>query len=164
MSVTSPLLRKLLHHSILFLGVLGELFFSMAGLVGLSGGKWTILSGLLLLVHSLRLVQMCLQTGLLLIAGKLKIEDSTLHTRKPGKQVITFLLVANAALFLMNTFEAQKAGISPEIVHFYGLQSWALLVRGCAPLTIFYRFHSSVCFAEVWKHSYNVKQHEPSTL
>jgi hypothetical protein len=98
------------------------------------------------------------------MAEQLKIQDSMLQGRKPGKQVITFLLVANVALFIMNTFEAQKAGISPEIVHFYGLQSWAMLVRGCAPLCIFYRFHSSVCFAEVWKHTYpvNTEQNDSS--
>uniref|UniRef100_A0A914WZR4 Uncharacterized protein n=1 Tax=Plectus sambesii TaxID=2011161 RepID=A0A914WZR4_9BILA len=137
----------------------------MAGLVGLTGDRtWTVLSFLLVLAHILRLVQVCLQSGLLLLAEKLKIEDVRLRDQKPGKQVITFLLVANVALFLMNTFEAQKAGISPEIVHFYGIQSWVMFVRSCAPLTIFYRFHSSVCFAEVWKHCYTVKEHDDLPL
>jgi hypothetical protein len=69
-------------------------------------------------------------------------------------KVITFLLIANIALFLMNIFEAQKAGMTADVVRNYGSRSWALLVRGVSPLTIFYRFHSSVCFADIWKHSF----------
>ena len=49
----------------------------------------------------------------------------------------------NCALFLLNIFEAQKAGVTDEIVALYGNRSWALLVRGCSPLTIFYRFVDS---------------------
>lgn len=54
----------------------------------------------------------------------------------------------------MNTFEAQKAGVTENIVRYFGSKAWALLVRGCSPLTIFYRFHSSACFAEIWKHAF----------
>lgn len=69
--------------------------------------------------------------------------------------MITFLLVANVALLITNTFEAQSAGVSEDIVRLYGSLAWALLVRGCAPLTIFFRFHSAACFADIWKHTYS---------
>ena len=58
---------------------------------------------------------------------------------KPGKQVITLLLMMNCAQFLMNVFEAQKAGVDEEIVRMYGSYYWAVLIRGCSPLTIFFR-------------------------
>lgn len=50
------------------------------------------------------------------------------------------LLMMNCAQFMMNVFEAQKAGINDEMIHMYGSYYWAIVVRGCSPLTIFYRF------------------------
>ncbi|KAK6049721.1 hypothetical protein COOONC_12774 [Cooperia oncophora] len=54
----------------------------------------------------------------------------------------------------MNLFESEKPGISESIIDFYGKRSWVFLVRSFSPLTIFYRFHSSVCLAEIWKNVY----------
>lgn len=114
---------------------------------------------------------MALQSCLIYIAGKLRVHgDAELRRSQPGKQAITFLLLANVAMFLMNLLESEKAGVSEAVVNFYGKKSWVFLVRSfrhaasvvvssdpsvcCSPLTIFYRFHSSVCLAEVWKNAY----------
>lgn len=35
---------------------------------------------------------------------------------QPGKQAITFLLTANLAIFFMNLFESEKAGVSEIII------------------------------------------------
>lgn len=37
---------------------------------------------------------------------------------------------------------------------FYGFTVWNILNHISIPLTMFYRFHSSVCFVDIWKHSY----------
>uniref|UniRef100_A0A915DUH7 Uncharacterized protein n=1 Tax=Ditylenchus dipsaci TaxID=166011 RepID=A0A915DUH7_9BILA len=34
---------------------------------------------------------------------------------------------------------------------------YASLIVAVGPLVVFYRFHSSVCLAEIWKHCYNIK-------
>jgi len=47
-----------------------------------------------------------------------------LRERQPGKQAITFLLLANISMFLMNLLEAEKAGVSETVVNFYGKRSW----------------------------------------
>uniref|UniRef100_A0A7E4W4G8 Otopetrin-2 n=1 Tax=Panagrellus redivivus TaxID=6233 RepID=A0A7E4W4G8_PANRE len=148
--------QELLDMILLSLGMIGEMIYSVAGLVGLTGDKtWHPLSVVLLVCHITRLGQVGLQCCLIYIAGKLRIQgDSELRNKQPGKQVITFLLIANVAMFLMNLFETEKAGISETVVNFYGKKSWVFLVRSFSPLTIFYRFHSSVCFAEVWKNAY----------
>uniref|UniRef100_A0A1I8AA25 Otopetrin n=1 Tax=Steinernema glaseri TaxID=37863 RepID=A0A1I8AA25_9BILA len=148
--------QELLDKILLSLGMIGELIYSVAGLVGLTGDRaWQPLTVVLLFVHITRLTQVGLQSCLLYIAGKLRIQgDHELRTSQPGKQAITFLLIANIAMFLMNLFESEKAGVSETIVNFYGKKSWVFLVRSFSPLTIFYRFHSSVYFAEVWKNVY----------
>lgn len=118
-------------------------------------------------------VQVCLQSCLIYIAGKLRVQgDPELRNSQPGKQAVTFLLLANiglpqaiaveiyvmiAAMFLMNLLESEKAGVCKSVVEFYGKKNWVFLVRSFSPLTIFYRFHSSVCLAEVWKNAYSWK-------
>lgn len=67
----------------------------------------------------------------------------------------------NIAMFIMNFFEAEKFGVSETVVQFYGRENWVYLIRTFTPLTIFYRFHSSVCLAEIWKNTYaeRIKAH-----
>ncbi|KAI6180412.1 Otopetrin domain containing protein [Aphelenchoides besseyi] len=148
--------QELLDLILLTLGMSGEMLYSVAGLVGLSGdGNWHPLSIILFVVHVTRIAQVGVQSCLIYIAGKLRIQgDVELKRSQPGKQAITFLLIANIAMFLMNLLESEKAGVSEAVVNFYGKKSWVFLVRSFSPLTIFYRFHSSVCLAEVWKNAY----------
>ncbi|KAI6204319.1 hypothetical protein M3Y94_00660100 [Aphelenchoides besseyi] len=148
--------QELLDLILLTLGMSGEMLYSVAGLVGLSGdGNWHPLSIILFVVHVTRIAQVGVQSCLIYIAGKLRIQgDLELKRSQPGKQAITFLLIANIAMFLMNLLESEKAGVSEAVVNFYGKKSWVFLVRSFSPLTIFYRFHSSVCLAEVWKNAY----------
>ncbi|KAK6041102.1 hypothetical protein COOONC_21393 [Cooperia oncophora] len=140
--------QELLDRILLWLGLVGELIYSVAGLVGLTGdAQWQPLAFLLFFVHIFRLIQVGAQTFLIYLASRVKVGTASRHNQ-PGKQAITFLLAANLSIFLMNLFESEKPGISESIIDFYGKRSWVFLVRSFSPLTIFYRFHSSVCLAE----------------
>ncbi len=72
----------------------------------------------------------------------------------PGKQFVTFLLVANIAMFFFHTFEGMKQG---AINNGRATPVHTIVVFAVAPLIIFYRFHCSVCLAEIWKHCYDMK-------
>ncbi|XP_054167361.1 proton channel OtopLc-like [Oppia nitens] len=74
--------------------------------------------------------------------------------KQPGRQLITFLLINNLTLWIIYTFEMQKVEASPLQLSVYGYTTWALIIRITLPLSIFYRFHSAITFAEVWKNSY----------
>ncbi|CDH93213.1 OToPetrin-Like [Caenorhabditis elegans] len=151
--------QELLDQILLSIGLVGELIYSVAGLVGLTGEKqWTNFSFILLFVHIFRLIQVGTQTFLLHVARSVRMGCEH-REAQPGKQAITFLLTANLAIFFMNLFESEKAGVSEMIIEYYGKRSWVFLVRSFSPLTIFYRFHSSVCFAEIWKNVYAAKTH-----
>lgn len=73
---------------------------------------------------------------------------------KPGRQIITFLLMVNLTFWIIYTFEMQKVQASPVQLGFYGFMAWTVIVRTTLPLSIFFRFHSFITFAEVWKNSY----------
>ncbi|XP_055713276.1 proton channel OtopLc isoform X4 [Phlebotomus papatasi] len=77
------------------------------------------------------------------------------HDRsKPGRQIVTFLLICNISMFAIYTFEAQKVFANPVQLDFYGFIAWSLIQRVTLPLCIFHRFHSAVTLAEVWKTTY----------
>ena len=109
----------------------------------------------MLISHISRITEVVLQSYLISIAVKLKLPR---HIKNhPGKQTITFLIIANIALFIMNLFEQDKVGVSHVVVDFFGQQNWTFLIRIFSPLTIFFQFHSSVCLAEIWKNTYSKK-------
>ncbi|RWS12618.1 otopetrin-2-like protein [Dinothrombium tinctorium] len=103
-----------------------------------------------LLTSTLTIIQVTLQS--LFISDVVCRKRST--TKQPGRQLITFLLIANLTLWIIYTFEMQKVEASPVQLGVYGFTTWALIVRITLPLSIFYRFHSAITFAEVWKNSY----------
>ncbi|ULT82941.1 hypothetical protein L5515_018145 [Caenorhabditis briggsae] len=147
---------ELLDRILLVVGLMGELTFSIGGILSFVNNISVGLPLIIFITNVLRLIQVTFQSGLLMVASRLRLEEGDQHMLryKPGKQVITMLLMMNCAQFLMNVFEAQKAGINDEMISMYGSYYWAIIVRGCSPLTIFYRFHSSACFAEVWKKTF----------
>ncbi|XP_024083582.1 uncharacterized protein LOC106670032 isoform X3 [Cimex lectularius] len=77
------------------------------------------------------------------------------HDRsKPGRQIVTFLLIANVTMWIIYTFEMQKVVANPVQLDFYGFLAWSVVQRITLPLCIFHRFHSAVTLAEIWKTSY----------
>lgn len=80
------------------------------------------------------------------------------HDRsKPGRQIVTFLLICNVTMWVIYTFEAQKVAANPVQLDFYGFLIWSIVQRVTLPLCIFHRFHSAVTLAEIWKTSYKAR-------
>lgn len=76
---------------------------------------------------------------------------------KPGRQYVTFLVVANTALWAVNSFEQLKATSHPVQMEFYGALPWSLITHISVPLAIFYRYHSTVCLADIWSEAYEIR-------
>ncbi|KAG5895146.1 hypothetical protein JTB14_007317 [Gonioctena quinquepunctata] len=80
------------------------------------------------------------------------------HDRsKPGRQVVTFLLICNVTIWIIYTFEMKKVQENPVQLNFYGYLAWSMIQRFTLPLCIFHRFHSAVTLAEIWKTSYKAR-------
>ncbi|XP_043484178.1 proton channel OtopLc isoform X3 [Leptopilina heterotoma] len=80
------------------------------------------------------------------------------HDRsKPGRQIVTFLLMCNVTMWVIYSFEAHKVNLNPVQLDFYGYLAWAIVQRVTLPLCIFHRFHSAVTLAEIWKTSYKAR-------
>lgn len=102
-------------------------------------------------------VQTTCQTIFILDASKRSVATAKQNRRKPGREVVTFLLVTNLAMWAINTLEKSRAESHPVQLHFYGVWAWTIITHVSMPLAIFYRFHSTVCLCEIWKKAYKVK-------
>ena len=86
-------------------------------------------------------------------------ESKQNQTLKPGRNIITFLICTNLILWLWETIEAKTPGYNKARKYYYGKIFWTILGHLLLPLTIFYRFHSSVALADIWASAYQAGTH-----
>ena len=116
----------------------------------------TVSAGTLMIVCGCLVV---LETGLqtVFIFNGLRRVSYKNGSQKPGREFVAFLLVCNIALWGTATFERLRLSANPLQTSFYGFLPWTIVSHVCMPLTILYRFHSTVCLANIWKSAYKIK-------
>jgi hypothetical protein len=75
--------------------------------------------------------------------------------KKPGRELITLSLLLNISSWIVYTFESK--GVESFLTSessFFGESLWMIVSHVTLPLMLFYRFHASVCLADVWKEAY----------
>ncbi|CAH4033500.1 proton channel OtopLc-like [Pieris brassicae] len=97
------------------------------------------------------IIQSSCQTLLILDAWSRRCTN---YKRRLGRQLVTFLLVGNFALWLLNRVKNARAEFHPLQMQFYGVWAWTLITHVSVPLLVCYRFQATVCFYEIWKNSY----------
>lgn len=104
-------------------------------------------------------IQAITQTLFIMDGLRRRATDSAQTKAKPGRSLVTFLLICNLALWLVDTFEVKEAHTSPLFVQFYGHVAWVIIMHICLPLTIFFRFLSTICLSEIWAISFRRHNH-----
>ncbi|VDN27172.1 unnamed protein product [Cylicostephanus goldi] len=95
---------------LLIIGLVGEIVYCVIGLdIFITNRRahkyYSILPAFVFVV---RLVQVLVQAAFILITSRLRCLSPYTIKYKPGKQMITFLLVANVTLFVFHTYEGKK--------------------------------------------------------
>ncbi|XP_052900290.1 proton channel OtopLc-like [Anopheles moucheti] len=116
---------------------------------------WAVLS------EVLALAQTSLQTLFVLSTWWRRCKGARQNRTKPGREIVTFLLVANLAAWSVNSLVKSNASFRPLVMGFYGAAAWSIIAHISMPLAIFYRFHSTICLFEIWKNSYKARYNEP---
>ncbi|KAH8270987.1 hypothetical protein KR044_008421 [Drosophila immigrans] len=155
------------HHSmdldnlLLVVAQTGVYLYGMFSILGSYFAKWDTVpdrvEGIIAEVFSV--VQTSLQTMFILHASHRRCKGSKQVRRKPGREIITFLLVANMAIWFVNTLIKGRAVFRETHLEFFGTWGWTIITHISMPLAIFYRFHSTICLFEVWKITYKAKAH-----
>ncbi|KAK9873108.1 hypothetical protein WA026_020836 [Henosepilachna vigintioctopunctata] len=112
---------------------------------------------LVMITGCLSVVQVVLQLLFIADVSRRRVHLPEHDRSKPGRQVVTFLLICNVTMWIIYTFEIQKVEANPVQLEFYGFLAWAIVQRFTLPLCIFHRFHSAVTLAEIWKTSYKAR-------
>jgi len=86
------------------------------------------------------------------------VHTSTQADAKPGRALVTLLLLLNLSQWIVCIFEEKKAEELPLHADFYGHLPWSIISHLCIPLVIFYRFHSTVCLSDIWNTAYEFAQ------
>ncbi|CAB3256578.1 unnamed protein product [Arctia plantaginis] len=144
---------------LLVLAQSGMFVYCMFSMIGSHHTQHFKNSGGLTLFFSefLSLNQTIIQTLFIVDAWWRRSGTSEQRRNKPGRQLVTFLLVANMAMWAINTLEKNRAEFRPEHLAFYGPWAWTIITHVSMPLAIFYRFHSTICLFEIWKNCFKNK-------
>ncbi|EFO87647.1 hypothetical protein CRE_05543 [Caenorhabditis remanei] len=144
---------------LLIVGLAGECVYSCAGMDLYLNGRLTKqrVSWITIPSFVLRITEVLIQTVFILFASRMRCYNYATRESHPGKQVITFLLVCNINLFIYHTFETMESNFGFPV----NLpDNYSVMLSIASPIVVFYRFHSSACLAEIWKHTYSRKHHE----
>ncbi|GMR30518.1 hypothetical protein PMAYCL1PPCAC_00713 [Pristionchus mayeri] len=152
---------EILDEILLFIGLIGELLFCCAEIdVFITPREgFKPMPVYIFIMYIFRLIQVTVQTVFILMSFRLHGNPSS--RASPGKQFVTFLLVANVTLFVFHVYEGMKKGFGYEM---HGDSAYTIIIYAVTPLIVFYRFHSSVCLAEIWKHAYSKKEKHSGSL
>ncbi|VDO16543.1 unnamed protein product [Rodentolepis nana] len=101
---------------------------------------------------------------LVLVASRSQVTSEQQMIDKPGRSIITFLLILNLALWIASTFGLKHA-VKFEIhrTHYSDI-AWKIITHLSLPLIIFFRFHSTICLADVWLNAYRMGSHEVANI
>ncbi|XP_075733957.1 proton channel OtopLc [Rhipicephalus microplus] len=131
-------------------------YFAHATLVAIAelevGGSYVRLA-----LQLFSVIQVVTQTPLIIDALRRCSNSPTLRYKKPGREIVSFLIVVNITMWIVYTFESKAVGKLFTGTGYFGLQSWVFVEHTTVPLMLFYRFHSSVCLADVWKSAYEAE-------
>lgn len=132
-----------------------------------------------------KVIQVILQTPTIIDGLRRCSRSVEMQTSRPGREVITFLIVCNLSMWFMETLEIKSYETNMDRIHFYGEwlvigakwthssrrnidtnfydarsghPLWTLLSHVTLPLTLFYRFHSASCLVDIWKSAYEAPE------
>ena len=103
------------------------------------------------------LVEVLLQTVFIVDALRRCVQSPVQQQRKPGRAIVTFLLLCNLALVVVSVFEVKKTENARIHAVFYGDLAWSVISHLTVPVHVYFRFHSVVCLSEIWNNAYKVR-------
>ncbi|GMT05077.1 hypothetical protein PENTCL1PPCAC_27251, partial [Pristionchus entomophagus] len=133
-----------------------DLFLTGRGKAGYASDGNDTMPVFIFIVFIIRYVQVVLQSAFILLSFRLSAVNAREQKRMAGRQMVTYLLVANVSLFAFHIYEGVATSIGYDGPD---QSSYEIIIFAVTPIIAFYRFHSSVCLAEIWKDAYSTKQH-----
>nr|CDS26169.1 otopetrin [Hymenolepis microstoma] len=149
-------------NNLLLVGLLGILFYNTFLLVPALGatGELQLMGCMFVSKAILEIFQALMQVFLILVASRSQVTNEQQMIDKPGRSLITFLLILNLAMWVASTFGLKHAEKYEIHRTHYSDIAWKIITYLSLPLIIFFRFHSTICLADIWLNAYRMHSHE----
>lgn len=105
-------------------------------------------------LHVLVMIEVLVQTNFIIDGMRRCSQSRYLRFKKPGRELITFAILLNITYWIVATFESKSVEQYQTEIDFYGPLPWMFVSHTTLPVMLFYRYHSSVCLAEIWGRAY----------
>lgn len=100
------------------------------------------------------MIEVLVQTNFIIDGLRRCSESRYLRFKKPGRELITFAILLNITYWIVATFETKSVEQYKTEIEFYGPLPYMFISHTTLPVMLFYRYHSSVCLAEIWNRAY----------
>ena len=108
----------------------------------------------LIVIYLLNIFQVVIQSPFIVDGIRRCSNSKQLRFKKPGRELVTFALILNVTLWILNTFELKSVDKYQNMASLYGKMTWMVISHTTVPVMLFYRYHSSVCLSDIWKYAY----------
>lgn len=107
-----------------------------------------------IIINLITVIEVLVQTSFIVDGLRRCSQSRYLRFKKPGRELLTFCIILNLTLWIVSTFESKSVEQYHVEIEYYGPLSWMFVSHTTLPVMLFYRYHSSVCLAEIWGRAY----------
>lgn len=100
------------------------------------------------------MIEVLVQTNFIIDGMRRCSESQYWRFKKPGRELITFAILLNITYWIVATFETKSVEQYKTEIEYYGPLPYMFISHTTLPVMLFYRYHSSVCLAEIWNRAY----------
>ena len=92
------------------------------------------------IANIMTMVQIFIQTPMIIDGLRRCTNDVNIAKKMKGRNTVTFLIVANLGVYIMETMLIKSYDYQKPKIAFYGADGWTVLSHITLPICIFYRF------------------------
>ncbi len=146
----------LCYNSVLtIIGLAGVYLYGFYSLIAILNNETSSnIENLSFLIQLFSIIESTMQSVLIINGLKMYTKDKNTMKSKPGRSLITLLLLLDVCLWLSETMSVKKYEMNWAQLVYYDIIFWSIVTSISSPLAIFFRFHASVCLSDIWKTLY----------
>lgn len=143
------------NETLIIVGLAGIYLFGFYSIIAIiNEGLESEIEVVALILQIVSIFESTLQSILIIDCMKMYTKDKDIKKFKPGRSLLTLLILVDVSLWLSETFSVKKYEMNTIQLDYYDIVFWSIVSSISSPLGIFFRFHASVCLSDVWKTLY----------
>lgn len=143
------------NEALILVGLAGIYLFGFYSIIAVTNNGLKDSTEILALVVQVAiLIESSVQSVFIINALKMYTKSHNIRKSKPGRSFVTFMILINVSLWVSDTFSIKKYDMNTIQLDYYNVVFWSIVSSISSPLAVFYRFHASVVWSDIWKTLY----------